>query len=60
MIIAGFGPGKRRGPPGFGRGDLESRFGGRWTIEGGEVQEDSGAPEGDPIMVYELRLRDGG
>lgn len=57
MIIAGFGPGKRRGPPGFDRGDLEARFGARWTIEGGEAQEDGGAPDADPIMVYELRLR---
>jgi cyclopropane fatty-acyl-phospholipid synthase-like methyltransferase len=58
MIIAGFGPGKRRGPPGFNRADLESRFGERWEINGGEIQEDSGMPEEDPIMVHELRLKD--
>jgi SAM-dependent methyltransferase len=57
LILAGFAEGKRRGPRGFNRPEIERRFAGGWEIvEGGEDVGISNMPN-DPIYVYDLRRR---
>lgn len=57
LILAGFAEGRRPGPRGFNRPEVERRFAPAWEMMGdGEDPETSNRPN-DPIYVYELRKR---
>ena len=56
LIIAGFLEGKRRGPRGFNREEIERRFS-SWELLSSGVDTDVSNDANDPIAVYELRRR---
>jgi hypothetical protein len=55
LLIAGFLPGKRRGPSGVGRDEIERRFSPGWELLGSGVDPGVSNDPKDPIAVYELR-----
>ena len=57
LLIAGFLEGKRRGPRGFDRSEIERRFSAGWDLRGSWRDDAVSNDLNDPIHVYELRRR---
>ncbi len=57
LVLAGFPEGKRRGPRGFNRPEVERRFSEGWELLSSGVEPGLSHDEQDPIAVYDLRRR---
>ncbi|HEX2209355.1 MAG TPA: class I SAM-dependent methyltransferase, partial [Longimicrobium sp.] len=55
LLILGFGPGKRRGPRGIDREEVEQRFGGEWQLLATGVDSAASNLPDDPLYFYDLR-----
>ncbi len=55
LLILAFGPGKRRGPRGIDREEVERRFGGGWQLLATGVETAASNSTDDPIYFYDLR-----
>ena len=57
LILAGFKEGKRRGPRGVDRPEIERRFASGWELVSSGVDVAVSNDPKDPIVVYDLRRR---
>lgn len=57
LVLAGFLPGKRRGPRGFDQDEIVRRFSPGWELLSGGTDTDMSNDPSDPIAVYALRRR---
>lgn len=55
LLILGFGPGKRRGPRGIDREEVERRFGREWQLLATGVESAASNLADDPLYFYDLR-----
>jgi len=57
LVLAGFLPGKRRGPRGFDQDEIVRRFSPGWELLSAGVDQAVSNDPSDPIAVYDLRRR---
>jgi len=57
LVLAGFAEGKRRGPRGFDRPEVERRFTPGWELLASGVDPAVSNDPKDPIYLYDLRRR---
>ena len=58
LLLLGFAEGKRRGPRGFDRPEIERRFTPAWELVGTGVEPSVSSDDQSPIFFYDLRRRD--
>jgi SAM-dependent methyltransferase len=57
LVLAGFAEGKRRGPRGFNRPEVERRFADQWDLLSSGIDEGVSTEPDNPIYVYDLRRK---
>jgi SAM-dependent methyltransferase len=57
LLLVAFAEGKRRGPRGFNRPEVERRFADQWELLSGDIDKAVSNIENDPIYVYDLRRK---
>ncbi|HEX2094367.1 MAG TPA: class I SAM-dependent methyltransferase [Longimicrobiaceae bacterium] len=55
LLIVGFGPGKRRGPRGIDREEVERHFDGGWELLATGIDPAASNLADDPLYFYDLR-----